>query len=220
MTVGGFVGYSVIMAFGYKERAKQIKFFILLMISLSILNHGAIAINRVSEDVKQVRQDIQAVKEAGEKAGQLADSIKKAGESPIVEYGGNASPPARNFWEYFTGGKFSYPLKGQITQGYNSNNHGIDIAASKGTAIKAARDGKVIKAESVDVYGLTIIVDHGDGWQTLYAHCSEFGVKSGQKVFEGDAIALVGSTGNSTGPHLHFEIRFQGKTVDPVRYLK
>ena len=68
-------------------------------------------------------------------------------------------------------------------------------------------------------YGKLVIVTHDDGSQTYYAHCSQLLVKYGDKVYQGQTIAKVGSTGNSTGPHLHFEIRIKGKTVDPLKYL-
>ena len=96
---------------------------------------------------------------------------------------------------------------------------GLDIATSTGTAIKAVAKGKVVFAGYKGSYGYLVKVDHGKGVETWYAHCSKLYVKQGQKVSAGSKIAAVGSTGNSTGPHLHLEIRINGAAVNPQRYL-
>ncbi|HZK54624.1 MAG TPA: peptidoglycan DD-metalloendopeptidase family protein [Desulfosporosinus sp.] len=118
---------------------------------------------------------------------------------------------------------WNWPVKGEISQTYGMHNgdfhHGLDIAIPSGKLIRAARAGKVIKADWFGVYGLTVMIDHGNGVQTLYAHNSKIMVKVGDIVTGGDEISLSGSTGNSTGPHLHFEIRLNGRTVDPQSYL-
>jgi murein DD-endopeptidase MepM/ murein hydrolase activator NlpD len=92
---------------------------------------------------------------------------------------------------------------------------GLDIAAPSGTPIQSALGGTVRHAGWIKGYGNTVIVDHGGGRSTLYAHASELLVESGTQVTRGQEIARVGSTGHSTGPHLHFEVREDGKTVDP-----
>lgn len=117
------------------------------------------------------------------------------------------------------------PVEGQITSGYGWRMHpiygsyefhaGIDIAASYGTPIRAAARGTVCFAGRYGGYGLCVIVEHGNGIQTLYGHCSQLLVTEGTQVEAGDIIALVGSTGVSTGPHLHFEVRQNGIAVDP-----
>lgn len=96
---------------------------------------------------------------------------------------------------------------------------GIDLGASYGSNIYAADGGKVTYAGWKGSYGYLVIVKHDNGDQTYYAHCSKLLVKYGDKVYQGQTIARVGSTGNSTGPHLHFEIRKGGKTVNPLNYL-
>lgn len=96
---------------------------------------------------------------------------------------------------------------------------GLDIAAPTGTPIQAAQGGTVRHAGWIKGYGNTVIVDHGGGRSTLYAHASELLVESGAQVVRGQEIARIGSTGHSTGPHLHFEVREDGKTVDPRRAL-
>ena len=118
------------------------------------------------------------------------------------------------------------PVKGTITSRFGhvsrirSGAHtGLDIATSTGTAIKVLAEGKVTFAGYKGSYGYLVKVDHGKGVETWYAHCSKIYVKEGQKVSSGDKIAAVGSTGNSTGPHLHLEIRINGTAVNPQRYL-
>lgn len=117
-----------------------------------------------------------------------------------------------------------WPVVGRISSDYGWRgsedfHHGIDIAVPTGTKISAARSGKVIKAGRMGVYGLAVLIDHGKGIQTLYGHNDYLLVNVGEKVDAGDQIAQSGNTGNTTGPHLHFEIRQNGKTVDPLNYL-
>ena len=118
------------------------------------------------------------------------------------------------------------PIEGIITSRYgalssvrSSAHTGLDIANHIGTDIKAAASGKVKKAEYSGNYGNLVIIEHDNGVETYYAHCSKLYVKVGDIVEQGDVIAAVGSTGNSTGPHLHFEIRLDGITLNPQKYL-
>lgn len=118
------------------------------------------------------------------------------------------------------------PVSGTITSRYGvssrirkSTHTGLDIAAKTGTPIQAIADGTVTCASYQGAYGKLIKIDHGNGVVTWYAHTSKMYVKAGQKVTAGDTIGAVGSTGNSTGPHLHLEIRINGVHVNPQRYL-
>lgn len=119
------------------------------------------------------------------------------------------------------------PTSGIITSRFGSNDSvrdhthsGLDIAAPYGTAIKAAAGGTVTYSGSAgDGFGKYVIISHGNGVQTVYAHCSQLLVSAGQSVAQGEVIAKVGSTGNSTGNHLHFEIRLNGTQVNPQNYL-
>lgn len=118
------------------------------------------------------------------------------------------------------------PVSGVITSRYGvssrirrSTHTGLDIAAIQGADIKVVADGTVIGASRDGAYGNLVKVDHGDGVETWYAHTSKMYVSVGQKVKAGDVIAAVGSTGNSTGPHLHLEIRVNGKHLNPQNYL-
>ncbi len=118
------------------------------------------------------------------------------------------------------------PIEGRITSRYGvssrirkSTHTGLDISAVTGTDIKVIADGTVISAGYSGSYGYLVKVDHGNGVETWYAHTSKMYVKKGDTVKAGDVIAAVGSTGNSTGPHLHLEIRVNGEHVDPQDYL-
>lgn len=117
-------------------------------------------------------------------------------------------------------GTWEMPMQGEITQYYNSGNHGIDIAAPEGTPVKATKKGEVSQVGWNDIYGNVVIVDHGEGMQSLYGHLSGIDVKVGYPVIAGTKIGTNGNTGRSTGPHLHFEIRKNGATVDPMDYVK
>jgi murein DD-endopeptidase MepM/ murein hydrolase activator NlpD len=116
-----------------------------------------------------------------------------------------------------------WPCNGVLTSGYGLRwgriHEGIDIAAPSGTPIWAAAAGTVIYAGWLGGYGNLVVVDHGNGLATAYAHASALLVGVGQSVAQGETIALVGNTGHSTGPHLHFEVRVNGAAVDPLLYL-
>lgn len=122
------------------------------------------------------------------------------------------------------------PASGRTSSRYGMRHHpilrrrklhtGEDIAASHGSSIKAAKDGRVLYSGWKKGYGNTVIIDHGDGVTTLYGHASKLNVRAGQPVKGGEYIGNVGSTGYSTGPHLHFEVRKNGKAVNPRPYLK
>lgn len=122
---------------------------------------------------------------------------------------------------------FSWPVKGTITSHFGPRNgrqhKGMDIVHSARTEapIKAALDGVVKRAGYFNNgYGNLVVIDHGGGWETYYAHLSSVKVKVGQRVSTGDLLGYMGTTGNSTGVHLHFEIRKNGKPYNPANYLK
>lgn len=126
-------------------------------------------------------------------------------------------------------GQLIWPVSGRLSSGFGYRIHpifhvrkmhtGIDIGAGSGTPIKAADSGTVVQAGWRGGYGKTVVVAHGGGLTTLYAHQSAILVGVGDTVDQGDVIGRVGSTGYSTGPHLHFEVRVDGRPVDPMRYL-
>ena len=121
------------------------------------------------------------------------------------------------------------PAIGYYTSGFGTRrapfggkvkmHEGVDIANHPGTPIKATADGVVTFANTKAGYGQTVILDHGYGLQTWYAHTHAILVKNGQKIRRGDTIALLGSTGRSTGPHCHYEVRVNGIPVDPLSYI-
>lgn len=127
-------------------------------------------------------------------------------------------------------GKLAWPAAGPLLSGFGYRTHpilgtnrfhsGIDIGASYGTAVKAAAGGEVIQAGYFGGYGYSVMLYHGGGYATWYAHLSSIDVSMGQLVERGSVIGKVGSTGLSTGPHLHFEIRINGVPQEPMGYLK
>ncbi len=128
------------------------------------------------------------------------------------------------------GGKFMWPVAGRLKSGfgyrmhpifgYNRFHSGIDIVAPSGTLVKSADGGEIIHAGYDGGYGYSIMVYHGGGFATWYAHLSRILVSAGQRVERGQVIGLVGSTGWSTGPHLHFEVRINGGAQNPMQYLE
>ena len=121
--------------------------------------------------------------------------------------------------------RFLQPAAGPLNSGYGPRrgrmHYGVDIGAPAGSAVLAARDGTVLYAGSAyRGYGKLVILDHGDGYRTLYAHNRQLLVRAGRSVRRGDIIARVGSSGNATGPHLHFEIRKNDRPLDPAPYLR
>ena len=119
--------------------------------------------------------------------------------------------------------RFLWPTRGEISSGFGWRwgrlHAGIDIANDIGTYVVSARAGQVIWAGWRGGYGYTVMIDHGSGYISLYGHLDDFYVERGQYVRVGQRIASMGSTGNSTGPHLHFEIQKDGQAVDPAGFL-
>ena len=169
----------------------------------------------VVKDIEKLKQMEDAlIKEANDLQSKIRELQKTKG------IGGN-----------YKGGVMAWPVSGggRVTSSFGYRIHpilkekklhtGMDIAAPSGTGIFAANDGRVIFAGTKGSYGKAVIVDHGGGIVTLYAHCSSILVSDGQDVKKGETIAKVGSTGYSTGPHLHFEVRVNGDYVNPASYI-
>lgn len=127
--------------------------------------------------------------------------------------------------EVFLDSSIYTPIRGILTSTFGEQrggymHKGIDLAADIGTKIGAALDGVVTYSGVNGGYGKVIIVNHDNNMETVYAHCSKLNVNVGDKVWKGEVIGEVGNTGDSTGPHLHFEIRINGSAVDPLQYNK
>ena len=154
----------------------------------------------------------------------------EAAEAALYNSNKNAFQSGANPVKY-TGGKFNWPVPGsqRITSYYGNRIHpvyktqkfhsGIDIGAGYGLDIVASADGVVTLATTNGGYGKCIVINHGSGLTTLYGHCSTLLVSKGDTVKRGQVIGKVGSTGVSTGPHLHYEVRINGSTTDPLAYV-
>ncbi|HTX58138.1 MAG TPA: peptidoglycan DD-metalloendopeptidase family protein [Verrucomicrobiae bacterium] len=187
----------------------------------NLVELAAVQRRHVAAEVTNM-EDISAAEEAElesliqERERELEAERKARGIAAVPEGAGGA-------------GMFSWPITGPITSpfGWRSNpfgggpefHPGLDIAAPTGTTVTAAAAGTVIMAQWYGGYGNYILIDHGGGWSTGYGHLSAIYVSNGQTVARGQAIGAVGTTGQSTGPHLHFEVRFNGKPVDPAPRL-
>ncbi len=165
------------------------------------------------ESSRETREEyLEEVESLAAQSASLAAAIRDAQEGAGST--GTGTPSASGF---------IWPVNGSVVSGYGMRwgrmHEGIDIAASTGTPIWAAAAGTVIHAGWLGGYGNLVVVDHGNGLATAYAHASAILVAVGQQVAQGETISLVGSTGNSSGPHLHFEVRVNGIAVDPLLYL-
>ncbi|HBL51147.1 MAG TPA: hypothetical protein DDZ65_12995 [Firmicutes bacterium] len=176
----------------------------------SMVNQTKRDLNRIQEDRRELER---ALDELEETSKQLEAELKKRGSGAQIGTG-----------------KFIMPVKARISSPFGWRMHpilgkkkfhsGIDLAAGRGTSVLAADGGVIITAGWQGGYGNTVIIDHGAGFTSLYAHNDKLLVKAKDKVVKGQAISKVGSTGLSTGPHLHFEIRIDGAPVDPTEYAK
>lgn len=153
------------------------------------------------------------------------------GATPSVAPAANWHKPAG--WDMLPGwnavaalplNELAWPVAGRVSSPFGMRadrpHEGVDIAADEGAPIRAVKAGRVIFAGPRGTYGNAVIIDHGNGLQTLYAHACQVLVRPGQAVNAGDVIALVGSTGRSTGPHLHMEVLLNGVRYDPLLCLQ
>lgn len=172
-----------------------------------------------TQAITRLRSDRQALEAAEERLSQ--DSIQVRNLILAKTFSPNSIMPGT--------GQMMYPIVAPITSPFGYRTHpilghqrfhaGIDFGADYGTVIYAADSGNVVFSGWYGGYGNTVIIEHGNGISTLYAHSSELYIAEGQAIQKGQPIATVGSTGFSTGPHLHFEVRINGEPVDPIQYL-
>ena len=170
----------------------------------------AIERSKISDENLEIERQIQALEVEAKKL-----EAELEGESWGEYTGGELSWPTVSRWITSYYGPRPDPF-GSGTYGWHS---GIDIAVSTGTPIYAANSGRVYLSSWYGGYGEAVIIDHGGGMMTLYGHNSERWVSEGEWVSQGQQVAAAGSTGNSTGPHLHFEVRINGATRNPLEYL-
>ncbi len=154
-----------------------------------------------------------AAAEAARRAEEAARRAEEAGRSGTVGTGVFTFPVASYVYISSRFGERVHPITGEL-----KHHNGIDIASNMGTTVYAADSGTVVLAEWYGGYGNCIMIDHGNGYKTLYGHLSYIGVSEGQSVSKGDTIGQVGSTGNSTGPHLHFEVYKGSSRIDPEQF--
>lgn len=181
--------------------------------------------NRWSSAVQTKQRELAAIQNDRQQLERALDELEQTSKNMESQIRGLQSGSK----SLIGSGKYIWPVPGTITSYFGNRVHpilrkvkyhtGIDIGAPMGTRISASDTGVVIFSSTNGGYGKMIAIDHGAGISTVYAHCSVLLVGSGQTVVKGQLIAQVGSTGFSTGPHLHFEVRKDGIPVDPLNYL-
>ena len=166
-------------------------------------------------DVQENKADaIEHIRSLQEQSASLAARIRSAQSSSVVVPGPTGAPSAAGF---------IWPVHGVLTSGFGWRwgrmHEGIDLAVGVGTPVVAAASGTVIVAGWLGGYGNLVVIDHGNGVSTAYGHNTSVTVGVGQSVAQGQLVSYSGSTGHSTGPHVHFEVRINGAPVDPLGYL-
>ena len=169
------------------------------------------AIDRLVAQLEAERAE--AARRAAEEAAAAAAQNGGGGGGSANATGSFVFPVASYVYISSRFGERVHPITGEL-----KHHNGMDIAANMGTAVYAADGGKVVLAEWYGGYGNCIMIDHGNGYKTLYGHLSSIGVSEGQSVSQGAVIGAVGSTGNSTGPHLHFEVYANDSRIDPEQF--
>lgn len=207
--------------------AKQQALIDLMQNDKEIYNNQYDEMMASSEEVQRLinakEEEMRRAAEAARRQAEQEARASKTGKTKPVpnESGGYVM---QNF-----GGKMIWPISGSITSEFGWRTHpifgsqrfhsGLDIGGDYGMAIHAAASGVVIEAGWIGGYGNTIMIEHGSGIVTLYGHNESLAVSVGQQVSQGEVVAYCGSTGNSTGPHCHFEVRVNGEPVNPLDYL-
>ena len=191
-----------------------------------------------STNIKEITYSVKYSSDEKQKETKTSTVVSKLYKKPVEKKkvsttnyyssgGGNIRTGANiSFSKVALGVSLKRPISGTISSRFGSRSSvrssihtGLDIAARLGTPIKAAAGGTVVHAGWKGSLGKLIVISHGNGVQTYYAHCNSIGVSVGQKISQGEVIGKVGSTGNSTGPHLHLEIRVNGVAYNPQNWL-
>ena len=184
-------------------------------------------IDEIKQDEKNKDVDLKIIEQTTKNAEEVKTNSVEVAKTTISKAVNNENKTKDSVIGEVQGIKIAVkPISGIITSRYGvsssirrSTHTGLDIAASSGTPIKVIADGTVTFAKYSGSYGNLVKVSHGNGVETWYAHTSKMYVTVGQEVKAGDVIAAVGSTGNSTGAHLHLEIRINGNHVNPQNYI-
>ena len=175
--------------------------------SLKSLNNDKIELEKLKSELEKEENELESEIE------KIAAQSVVNGEGQVISSGS---------WPVPGHSRISSPYGYRIHPIFNTKkmHTGIDIPAPTGTPAVAIDSGKVIFSGTKGGYGNTVMIQHDDGKVTLYGHNSKLAVSVGQRVEKGQVVSKIGSTGNSTGPHLHFEVRINGKHVNPVPYIK
>lgn len=170
------------------------------------------------EGKKKVNMELVKINGIVSQENVIKEEILKEPKDAVMLIGTKERPKTMAY------GTFNVPSRGSVSSRFGprwgKDHEGIDIAGSVGTPIKAADGGKVISAGWINGYGKTVVIDHENGYKTLYAHANTIKVKKGQRVYKGQVIATVGTTGRVTGSNLHFEVQKNNVPVDPLKYIK
>lgn len=194
-------------------------------------------------DSLQIKNKVNNIED---RLSQINDFLRERGVSIDSAAGGDDSdtlnlridPSVYEFYDNYTNSVFQdlknipvgFPYTGDVSSSYGNRRNpfggrggefhsGIDLKGPTGDPIKATADGEVVNATWKGGYGICVVLDHGNGYQTYFGHLSGTNVMQGQKVKAGDVIGFLGSTGRSTGPHLHYEIRKDGVDINPLDYM-
>jgi murein DD-endopeptidase MepM/ murein hydrolase activator NlpD len=205
----------------------------------SLLRYKTREIRGLALEIAEKKEEISAQAEEKNKVYKSLQQRRKEYEERVAELEKSSKElevmilkkiAARKGSKVYGSGTLDWPVQGRITSGFGYRRHplwggrhfhtGVDLAAKFGSPIKAADSGEVIFSGWWDGYGKAIVVDHGRMTTTVYAHLSRIYKKVGAVVAKGQVIGLAGSTGYSTGPHLHFEVRKNGKPINPMKFLK
>ncbi len=168
---------------------------------------------------KEVKAEAIMINGIEEERKIVDEKVVKEPKTSVVLVGTTPRPKTLAYGEFRDPTRGLGRISSPFGSRWGSTHTGVDIANPIGTTITAADGGKVVFAGVMGTYGKLVIIDHENGYQTYYAHCSAFLVKKGERVYRGEAIARVGNTGRSTGPHVHFEVRKNGTPVNPLSYI-
>ncbi len=189
------------------KKVEQEELKLLLEIDNESLNNDKIELEKLKSELEKEENELESEIE------KIAAQSVVNGEGQVISSGS---------WPVPGHSRISSPYGYRIHPIFNTKkmHTGIDIPAPTGTPAVAIDSGKVIFSGTKGGYGNTVMIQHDDGKVTLYGHNSKLAVSVGQRVEKGQVVSKIGSTGNSTGPHLHFEVRINGKHVNPVPYIK